>query len=806
MKFKKKILATVAAMALSAMSAKADITDGKFGTGQMFDVQYYWSQAETPTTPDYSCYGTNNCEVLNASGFTRVYSNSGQLSVQDYTNMQTNNQYFGFFNSTTQPGQHGLAIYNSNGTIARVIHEYGTFTAIGPDAIFYLGSNSNGTVISTTTGYSFGGSGSFTSMDVNVSSTDLTSYTYATTTPLAPGQTASSPPAPTTPTYTAITSANVVQVTPTSNNSPAGEGANNVIDGQSSTKYLNFDRASAGFTIKLDQGRVIEKFTITTANDYSPRDPSKFSLFGSNDGKTWTTIANAQSITLSDNRFTTSSDITVTNTNAYVYYFITFDSTKALDQYSSVSSCEAGFGGGWLGTENCNSVQVSEVKYYYNSASTATSTDTGDGTVANPGTLGATSSLNTAPVITTSRGTSVVAESTVNGTITSTDVITRGTPIAVTVETRERGTQSTKTLAVNRIFTTTTTTPVNTTTTTVTPWTRTTTTTTPVTTNTTVNGVTTSTTTDEVVTTTTTGNTTTTTLNTVVDVQTATVTNTFNTRIDQMDYLEKANQRINMTLDSDVLSRHRGNGETLSTSTNLIGNEEKGWTYLILEGQRSNTSDTYSMNTQRYGVGHEKKIKGNWIVGAQYNYITGTLTGDQAGGSLVKNHVGLYSLYNMNEWLLKSDLGFAQNDFRNYHSINELGYSNSGKTSGQDYWLSNRLYTPDLKGFRPFGGVRVENTSRASFTEAGSALTSMNYNGVNSTNTIGEAGVRYDKKIADKVNVLVEVSQTTNDITTAKIGASFAPTQSAIGSINIGQQRQDSVVNNMVQAMFKWMF
>ena len=783
MRLKLNKVLTALLLSMGALSAHADIADGQFGVNQIFDVQYYWSGS-----------------TLNASSFIAPYD-------MNFTHPTlTTGQYFKFFNSTTNPGTYGLGVYNADGTRASIVHNTGTLQAIGPDAIFYVGSGFFGTVITTSAGYSYGQNGTFTSMDTTVTTSETTSYSWASTTPLSSGQTASSTPAPSTPTYTAITSANVVQVTPTSNNSPAGEGATNVIDGQSSTKYLNFDRASAGFTIKLDQGRVIEKFTITTANDYSPRDPSKFSLFGSNDGKTWTTIANAQSITLSNSRFTTSSDIAVTNTNAYVYYFITFDSTKALDQYSSVSSCVAGYGGGWLGNENCNSVQVSEVKYYYNSASTTTSSDTGDGTVANPGTAGATSSLNTDPVITTSRGTSVVTNSTVNGTVTSTDVVTRGTPVAVTVETRERGTQSTKTLAVNQIFTTTTTTPVNTTTTTVTPWTRTTTTTTPVTTNSTLNGVTTSTTTDEVVTTTTTGNTTTTTLNTVNDVQTAAVTNTFNTRIDQMDYLEKANTRINMTLDSDVLNRHRGNGETLSTTTNLMGNEEKGWTYMILDGQRSNTSDTYSMTTQRYGIGHEKKIKGNWILGAQYNYVTGTLSGTQAGGSMIKNHVGVYSLYNMNEWLLKTDVGFAQNDFRNYHSINELGYSNSGKTSGQDYWISNRLYTPDLKGFRPFAGVRVENNSRSGFTEAGSSLTSMTFDGVNKTNTVGEAGVRYDRKVANKVNLLAEVSQTNTDITTAKVGASFAPTEAAIGSVNIGQQRQNGVVNNMVQAMFKWMF
>jgi hypothetical protein len=185
-------LIAAVAMAVTSLTTHAAITDGRFGTGQMFDVQYYWS-------------GT----TLNVSGLTRIYSSSGQLTTQDYTDMQNNGQYFGFFDSTTA-GQYGLAIYNSNGTVARTLHTTGTITAVGPDAIFYLGSGFYGTVISTTQGYSFGSSAMFTSMDTTVTSADLTSYTYGTTTPLAAGQTASAQPivvstAPGTPIVTTST-------------------------------------------------------------------------------------------------------------------------------------------------------------------------------------------------------------------------------------------------------------------------------------------------------------------------------------------------------------------------------------------------------------------------------------------------------------------------------------------------------------------------------------------------------------------------------------------------------------------------
>jgi uncharacterized protein YhjY with autotransporter beta-barrel domain len=361
-----------------------------------------------------------------------------------------------------------------------------------------------------------------------------------------------------------------------------------------------------------------------------------------------------------------------------------------------------------------------------------------------------------------------------------------------------------KVLGINRNTTSVATTPVTTTITSTTPVT-TTTTTTPTTVNTysdnttqTVNGTptTTQTITNQVTVAT----------NTIDDVQTASQDQAYSTRIDQYDYMTKANTRINMTLDSTVLDRHTGNDSVLTARTGLVGNEEKGWTYIVAEGQRSNTSDTYRMNTTRFGVGHEKKIESNWIVGAQYNNVIATLAGDQSGGRLEKNHVGVYSLYNHEGWLLKSDLGVASNNYSNHHSINELGMGNTGKTNGTDVWLANRVYTPETNGFRPYAGVRIQNSTIAGLTEAGTPLTAMTYGKQNQTNTIGEAGVRYDAKVADAVNLTAEVGQTTNDITTIKAGASFTPEKNVLGTVNVAQQRQGGVVNNIIQATVKWLF
>ncbi len=320
-------------------NAFAAITDGKFGINQIFDVQYYWS-------------GT----TLYASNFIAPYNKNFQ------TVTVTSGQYFQFFESTTNPGKYGLKLMNSNGTQHSIVHDYGDITALGSGAIFYIGSGFFGNVISTAQGYNYGASATFTNMDTSVSSTDLNNYTFASTTPLAAGQTAAPagppPPAPTA-IYNNSSNVYITRAIPTTNNSPYSEGPNNAFDNNVGTKYLNFDKKNAGVTVQLNSGRVVTGFTVTTANDFSGRDPTSYKLYGSNDGSTWTLIKQ-DSISLSESRYTTSSVIDVGNTTAYAYYFMLFPTTKAGD------GCGL----------NCDSMQIAELTYYYDANSTTTSTAT----------------------------------------------------------------------------------------------------------------------------------------------------------------------------------------------------------------------------------------------------------------------------------------------------------------------------------------------------------------------------------------------------------------------------------------------
>jgi len=407
-------------------------------------------------------------------------------------------------------------------------------------------------------------------------------------------------------------------------------------------------------------------------------------------------------------------------------------------------------------------------------------------------------------VVSTAPGTPIVYTSSSTGATTTTVVDTPGATTVVETVTDTRGAGTAKSLTVTRNITIVATTPVTRVTTDTTPVT-TTTVTTPTTVTTYSDGST-VTTNGTPVTTTSTVNQTVTTTTTFDQVVTTGTSQDYATRIDQLAQLDSANTRLNMTLDSNVLSRHRSTGGGLTSRTRNAGSDEKGWWYLTTESGATNTYDTYSLTNRRLGVGHEKQIKGNWVVGLQYNHVRGTLSGQDAGGSLIKDHVGIYSLYNHNNWLWKTDVGYAQNSFTNYHLLPELGYSNSGKTTGADAWISNRLYTPDWRGFRPFGGIRVEQNKRNALIESGDAITAMSFDSVNRTRTVSELGLRYDTVIKDAVNFMVEASHTDTNISTVRAGVNFAPRQNIVGGITIGQQYQNGITNLTVQASMKWHF
>jgi hypothetical protein len=577
MKFLSKVAVTFAVFLLSILPAKADITDGHFSTNQIFDVQYYWS-------------GT----TLNASNFIAPYDMNFQHPTVG------SGQYFAFFNSTTNPGTYGLGLYNSDGTLAQVLHNTGTLQAIGPDALFYIGSGFFGTVITTSAGYAYGSSASFTNMDTSVTSADATGYTWASTTPLSAGQT-------------------------------------------------------------------------------------------------------------------------------------------------------AGGGGG------------------------------------------------TPTVVSTAAGTPIVSTSTSNGATTSTTVDTAGTPTSVTTVTDSRGSQGDKELTITRNTAVVTTTPVTRVVTDTTPVT-TTTVTTPTTVTTYSDGSTT-TTNGTPVTTTTTSNqvvTTTTTFNQVV---TTSANQDYTTRVDQYTVLAQTNTFANILNSNDVLNRHQiVDGEIVFRGNVDIGRSVSFYTL----GERAGeyVSDGYTISTSRYGFGLDKLVRNNWVIGLNVSRSSSSMNGNDAAGNLYKDMIAVNSTNVMKNWILSSQLGYSRNAMDSTHSLPALGYSNSSQTTGDDYWFTARLYTPDFRGLRPFVGARVENNRRDAVIESGSALTAMSYDAVNTTSNTTHYGVRFDRQV-NTFNFYAEASQNSNNILVSRIGIGKQLTEKVAVSVGATHVKKDDIVSTAASIMLR---
>ncbi len=351
----KKILLTLMLMCSNVFAA--GLFDGKYSQNQVFDV------------------ARSGCGSVGASCYVYNFINPFIAPYTNWTNVTwAAGDYVQFYDTGAGSNNIGLKQYASNGTYKGIISSSGYVQALG-DGILYIGvpnvGGGTGYFISNSAGYSYGQSATFTVQTLNPTMTQLNSYS-ASSTPLASGQTAA-PSGPPPPSWQAIrTNSNPVVISniyPTSYNSPGNEGAANAFDGNSGTKYLNFDKKNAGVTVRLSQGRVVQKFTITTANDFSGRDPTSYKLYGSNDGVNWTLIKQ-DSLSLSEQRFWTSPEIQTGNTTAYVYYFMLFPTTKA------------GEGCGL----DCNSMQIADITYYYDSNDGVTSTDQAAGsTPANPG-------------------------------------------------------------------------------------------------------------------------------------------------------------------------------------------------------------------------------------------------------------------------------------------------------------------------------------------------------------------------------------------------------------------------------------
>jgi hypothetical protein len=112
-------------------------------------------------------------------------------------------------------------------------------------------------------------------------------------------------------------------ITARGENSSAGEGKAKAFDNSTSTKWLDFAATTwIRFLFANSAAYACTEYTLTSANDSPERDPKNWTLKGSNNGSSWTTLDTRSNIDFSA-RFQKQT-FTFTNTTAYKYYRFDF--------------------------------------------------------------------------------------------------------------------------------------------------------------------------------------------------------------------------------------------------------------------------------------------------------------------------------------------------------------------------------------------------------------------------------------------------------------------------------------------------
>ena len=136
---------------------------------------------------------------------------------------------------------------------------------------------------------------------------------------------------------------------------PIGEEPSNVLDGNASTKYLNFGKEGGGFIVTPSgmTTQMVQSFTITTADDAEERDPASWQLYGTNDTivssdnstgdvEDWTPI-DSGSLSLPSGRQTPSAVVTVSNSGSYTSYKMLFPTLKDASVADSMQIADVAF-------------------------------------------------------------------------------------------------------------------------------------------------------------------------------------------------------------------------------------------------------------------------------------------------------------------------------------------------------------------------------------------------------------------------------------------------------------------------------
>ena len=113
----------------------------------------------------------------------------------------------------------------------------------------------------------------------------------------------------------------------------ASEGIAAASDGDPKTKWcVEHHDKPVIWELRLPEGRVIDRYSFTSANDTPPRDPSMWEFTGSNDGQSWTMLDRHENEPPFAKRHDTK-NYACKNATAYKFYRLTFAPNKAMKHF-----------------------------------------------------------------------------------------------------------------------------------------------------------------------------------------------------------------------------------------------------------------------------------------------------------------------------------------------------------------------------------------------------------------------------------------------------------------------------------------
>jgi hypothetical protein len=259
-------------------------------------------------------------------------------------------------------------------------------------------------------------------------------------------------------------------------------------------------------------------------------------------------------------------------------------------------------------------------------------------------------------------------------------------------------------------------------------------------------------------------------------------------RVDQLEVLDNINDSINGLL----------NHEPSQTKQRLR----------VFENNRfvqSYNADGYSADSKIFGGGFEFDLTKGWTVGYQYNRVNINLNGVDSRTHQNKNVHGIFNTFHGNTFTLNTNAAIADSKYT-YNRTVEGVFNNEGSTTGNEWWVTNRLYMHVTKWLSPFVGYTVWNNQRKAYTETGSIQSARTVEAFNQTTHVGEAGLKLETRFGGKKNDVFGVSVEGAYATDNSYGVSASVDYKQVLFIEGSHDVNGGVTNNSIAGKVKFRF